>query len=150
MNTCSVETTLARQEAVELRNDVHNFVIQHHHRWDNRLKFPPSEIGERYRRGDLGVTLQFSSEGLFKNGVLYSALVICPIFANDKVSDILGKRKTGSAETHNEFMVLVDDVHIVDQSQESISRVGGVIRLKFIDKFYRPCIGDSLYFSFKS
>jgi hypothetical protein len=150
MNSYEVPTDSARQESVEFRDDANDFIVQHHNRWHNRLKFPPSEIGERYCRGDLGVVLQFSLEGVLENRVFYSALVVRSIFPDHEVSDVCGECKAGSAEAHNELFVLIDDVHIVDERQEAVRRVGGVIRLKPSNETYNPRIGNSLYFSFES
>jgi hypothetical protein len=52
-------------------------------------------------------------------------------------------------DTENEFLVLINNVEIVDQLKGVVHRVGGVIRLKSLDKSANASVCDSLYFSFK-
>jgi hypothetical protein len=150
MNSCLVPTeSLIRQAPVESGNDANDFVIQLHHRWNNSLKFPPSEVGERYCRDDLGVVLKLSVKvGVQVN--VYSLLITRGELLDDLVSDFGLHLKRSRGEAQDEFSVLIDNVYIVDREQGAIDRIGGVVRLKRFDQAQNVGVCNSLYFSFTS
>ncbi len=151
MQTCLVKTeNLARQVPVELRHDAEDFIVQLNHRRNNRLKFPPREVGERYCRGDLGVVLHCSFEFGIQGRVYYSVLVSHGVLRNDLHHDVSRDFKCGSGDTQDQLPVLVRDVHVVNYEQEALDRIGGVVRLKRVDQFENVGVCNSLYFSFVS
>ena len=150
MNSCLIRTDSARQEVVKPRDDADNFVVQLHNRWHNRLKFPPSEIGERYRRDDLGVVLKLLVNLGLKSRAECSLLITRGVL-RDYPSGHFGRNlNRPCGEAQDELSMFVRNIDVVNCEQGTLDRVGGVVRLKLLDKIEDTGVCNSLYFSFMS
>ena len=148
MNPCLAPIAdLTRQETGEVCNDFDDFIVQFHHRCSNRLKFPPSEIGKRYCHDELAVVLRLSAQMGVQGRVDYSLLITRRMLRNDAVKEFSGHLDSASGEAQDEFSVFVDNVHIVNCEQGTLDRMGGVVRLKFLDEIKNTGVRNSLYFS---
>ena len=114
--------------------------------WDNRLDFPPTKIPERYVSGDLAIRI----EGSAKAGNLDFGKVVISLEHQVKAS-LPASVDMKSADCQNEFTMLVDHVHFVNDSERMAfwaRQQGGrtMVRLQLLDD--RPSrLGDPLYFS---
>jgi hypothetical protein len=71
-----------------------------------------------------------------------------PLITFDDGFHVCGKENRTTGNAHDKFFVLIDDVEIVDDPKRISQRVGGVIRLKFLDQAEGVNILDQFYFSF--
>ena len=123
-----------RRENLKDRRDVVRQLIKAQ---NNKLVFPIAKLPERYLRGHLEILLEVSH--LSGRGM---AALIADIGINEVHRDLQG---TDGIE-EDQFSVLVNNVHLMQDEQQIITRVGGVVRLDVFD--HLKCRGalDSLTF----
>jgi len=115
-------------------------------RWDNRLDFPPTEIAERYRRGDLAVLLDLGIQIGQQNIGIEVFAFACQITINDAFRHF----QMPDREAENQGSVLILDVHSVKGEKWVPVRSWVLVRLKVFDEPPNHSIADSLYLSFIS
>lgn len=130
-----------RSEFLDYANRI---VKQLHQSFSDGLDFPPTKIPERYTglRGSVAVKVT-RNLGRVKVGM-------CPLITLQEPLHITGQHYGWGADTQNKFLMLIENVEIVDQPEGIVRRVGGVIRLDSFDKGKDISICDSCYFSFKT
>ncbi len=134
----------------ELPNDVHDVVVKLREAWNNRLQCPPTEIPERYHRNDLGGVLNLASQVGHKTRVEFSVLITRDTFVNEGSYRVEGHLGSASGVAQDELPMLIENIHVVDEEQRRIERIGGVIRLQRLNHVPNIGIFKSLYFSFVS
>jgi hypothetical protein len=127
--------------SVELRNDLDDFVVKLHQSRNERLDWPPTKIGERYLRDQITLALELVCDfGQRKFGM-------CALVSFDNGTDGMRKISPAAWKEQDKLAVFVEDVHVVNDEQQTVNRVGGVVRLKAFNEAKNFGICDSLYFS---
>ena len=125
--------------------DAHDSVVEKlRQSLNNRLDFPPTKIPERYTRLQGTVALKLICD---LGGIKFRML---PLISFDDGLHLGREKSSAGPNTNNKFLVLINNIEVVDDTQRVVKRIGGVIRLKSFDQ--ATCVGvcNSLYFSFKS
>ena len=102
-------------------DNIVNRIHKPHQRWDNGLRFPLSDLGERYVRGDLMVLLDLSansSKNIFGNRFTLGISHGLPHDVNTCASREFDL--TGGSYNH-QFPMFIESVHIVDDAERVIS-----------------------------
>lgn len=123
---------------------VDGIVEQLNQSWNDRLDCPPTKILERYSRQQIAIALKLQCQ--FGG----SAFGMCALVTFNDAADLHGEFKQSSGDTQDEFSVLIDNVHIMNDENWRLDRIGGVVRLKSFDQTKNSGVCDSLYFSFIS
>lgn len=135
---------LSREEI----NDITNSVQQLRQRWDHKLVFPISELGERYLRMDLGIILDCSlSSGEFCGGQRFP-LAIRHYTGNARDRSPRRKEDIGACCDDQEFPVFIKSVHVVDNAKGIIDSIQPpVVGLQLFNQRKDPGIINALYLS---
>jgi hypothetical protein len=134
--------------AYEQIDDISHCVQKLRERWDNRLDFPISELGERYLRGDVRLLLHCSCSG----GELMGRKDF-PLTELEKSQDTLWlsvgrKIHYGTASDDGQFSMLIESVHIVDDAKGIVNGIiPSVVRLNPFDDVTDADFRNSLYLS---
>jgi len=127
---------------IELPHHADRKVEQFYQSFRNRLDSPPAKIPESYTRNQGAVALEVTCDlGGTKFGMF-------PLITFQDPRHSPGQSERSGTYAEDKFLMLIDDVEIVDDPEGIVQRVGGVIGLNPFDK--RPDFGlcNSLYFSF--
>ncbi len=128
---------------LELLHDFDSVIKQLRQSWDDRLDFPPTKIPERYTRLSSSVAIKMACD---LRGVKFR---MCPFIAFNDRTHLDRHNQSSDPGADDKFSVFIDNIEIVNDPKGVVKRVGGVMRLKPLDKSPRVRICDSCYFSFK-
>ena len=118
-------------------------------RWDDRLRFPLSDLGERYVRGDLMVLLDLSADRNHHIARNRLTLGIRKCSFDDVHPSTSGKVHLSGRGHEDKLPMFIESVHIVDDKEGVIRSVGpSLVRLQPINDGEDSGIRNSLYFSF--
>lgn len=131
-------------EFAELPNHFNDGIVQLNQALGDRLNFPPTKIRERYLRNKLSIGLKFDCDFSGRN------LGMCALVTFNDGSHGRREHPASGAVGQDEFSVLIDNIHVVEDRKGVINKVGGVVRLKPLYQVAPAGICDSLYFSFIS
>ncbi len=118
--------------------------------WDNRLTFPLADLGERYLRGDLSILLDCASHyGKLGGRRSFSLRVLRQGINHPRIKyGSGGKCDIGATDDNDQFSVLIESVHIMNNAQRVADRVvSSLVWLQLPDEMRNISISDSLYFS---
>lgn len=126
---------------IELADHNQNRVVEFHQSLNDRLDFPPTEIGKRYLRSKLTVALELECNiGGRKLGMY--ALV-----GHDEKAHLWREIPAPRRNGQNQLSVFVGDVHFVKDENGIADRIGGIVRLKAFNEEPHFTISNSLYLS---
>jgi len=123
---------------------IDGIVEQLNQSWNDRLDFPPTKIPERYLRNQLTVALKLNCE------IDKRELGMVPLIGFERSLHFDGELPHADGREQNQFSVLIGNVEIVNDSDRTISRVGGIVRLKALNQVANGGVCNRLYFSFVS
>ena len=129
-------------------DDIVSRVEKVHQRWNNRLTFPITKLSECYLGGHVGIHLDCSFRGsdVFGQGKFSISIA-------NYSDDVLGTGASGEFKVcagvnDNEFPVLIESVHIVNDAERIIDRVApSLVWLESFDDSENVGIRNALYFS---
>jgi hypothetical protein len=130
-------------------NDPFDFNEEFSKPLDHRIRWPFTELPERYTRGDFRLLLKCSAErevfGLGKFALTVELSLIPKITPAGRETDFC------AGIDDNQFSMLIEPIHVVDDEKKIIRNIGpGVVRLHLFDPLSDLSICDCLYFSFVS
>jgi len=131
-------------------SDIANSVQKMRERWDNKLVFPISKLGERYLGGDLAIVFDCSLKrpNIF-SGDRFSLCV--SRYDPDKVCGELGEFNARAGRNDDQLPVLIKSVHVMDDAERVIdSGSPALVRLEFFDQGPNSDVRNSMYFSLVS
>jgi len=135
---------VSRELASEAINRINRETAQIVERWDNRVVIPPTKLSERYISGHLklhvhlwGACQPHISGSHFPRQLLSSS-------SEQSISLDVDPH---NVDSQNEFPMLVNSVHIVNEPKRMTTRVCSLVRLQALDSCTRGGTGDALYFS---
>ena len=114
-------------------------------KWDERLRFPLSKLGERYLRKHLHVHLHL---GWSRDGIHDPTTTACAVFYG--LNSLQDHPPSISHSLRNDIYqlpVFVELVKDVDDQERRVVAVNSLIRLQAVDSYKCRGTGDSLYFS---
>lgn len=135
-------------ESTEKLDDVFRRLAQIRERWDNKLSFPLSKLGERYLRGDLSILLYCSS----RDGEIGSrepfVLSICQNVGDDVEARAGRKGEVGATCDNHQLPVFIKSVHVVDDAKGIVGSIRpSLVRLQSLNQGANAGIRNALYFS---
>ena len=130
-------------------DDIKDRVAQLRERWDNKLRFPFSELGKHYVRGDATIVLKCA----LRDPALISAKLFTLTISFENSTNAGGEGAgihSACRQDDSDFPMLITTIHIVNDTDEVIARVWSRVRLRLPDQIPYTLLRDALYFSFKS
>jgi hypothetical protein len=129
-----------QSECSKLRDNVSDVVRELREYQDDRLRFPPDQILERYLRGNLALLIELSFE--------FSTQWQFPRKVSAHLS-YQGQRPTHvpSGVHDDKLFVLVNNVHVVNKPEHIGAGIRSRVRLEFLDELASTDILHTLYFS---
>ena len=125
----------------EKPNSVSDKILELKQCYDNKLTLPLSNLPERYLRGDLTL-LFYGACNLGGHRQGFSACIEQSVLGKFR-----GNHDAERGKDENQFPMLIDSVHIVDNPKRIIKRVWSAIWLKPLNDVPSTGTSDSLYFS---
>jgi hypothetical protein len=125
-------------------------LMQLNERWNNKLTFPLSELGERYQRRDFGIILDCSAhQGDFLEREQFSLAVFSEDAGGFGVPS--WNRDSSGGVNDCQLPMLIESVHIVHDADRIVFSVApSLVGLQIPDKGKGRGIDDPFYFSLKS
>ena len=110
--------------------------------WDDRIKFPPTEILECYSRGCLAVLVDLSCE--FGGERSTASIHVSRDLSGNMARKVFNFPRCSD---YGQFAMFVGNVHAMDDTSRIIRRINSVVRLKVSDEL--ECLGTphTLYLS---
>ena len=128
-------------QCIELLHQPCDVVVDFPQTLHDCLRFPLTKLTERYLRDDLAVALELACN-IDGKTARYSALV-----TNVPIEQVDREFQRSRRGHNDQRAVLVDNVEIMDDEKERITRHGAVVRLQLLDEVQDFRVTDSLYLS---
>ncbi len=116
-------------------------------RWDKRLRFPLTKLGERYVNGQLSVHIHYGRPGGANDSHSSACAILHSVKPLATVADSSGKWLSHDINQFPVFVELVDNVNL---QKRKVASVPSLVWLQTIDSCQRRDAGNALYFSTKS
>lgn len=129
------------QLPIESRNHISDEVLKMFQCWDNRLVFPPTDLSERYLRGELHVLIKF----LCKFSGHRSGAVLGIV--HRAIPQIVREHCPETRLDDRQFPMFVEAIQVMNDGERVVERIGSVIRLQFANELKCGYATDALYLS---